>query len=345
MNTIALRQEIQAYCEKEQLFGMLRVTHRDKILLEESFGYADITPKAPFSEKSMFTLYSMSKPFCAIGIMLLKEQGLVDLDAHPGDYLPEAKGFDPRVTVRQLLQHTSGIPDFAPKDGYMQEYAPGYAHKCREHLALLSRYPQFFEPGCGERYSNAGYIICALIIEKLSGMPYADYMRQKVFDPLGMKTAVVDNERLEIPHRVQGHILVDGKATPTPKSHDWMLGGGDMVGTVDDVYCLNKAIKHQLLLTPESWEEILTPSPLNKKGLGCTVTTKNGKASILHNGGSTGFRTMHIQIPADDFDFILLSNSGYCDSGRITLYKIIKAAFYNVNTESETLPEMDKGYI
>lgn len=343
MNLTVLQKELRDYCEKEQLFGVLRVTRRDEILLEQSFGYADIDTKEPFTAESMFTFYSLSKPFCAIGLMLLAEQGLVQLDDHPEKYLPEAAGFDPRVTVRQLLQHTSGIPDFNPKDGYLQELAPGYPQLCRTHLPLLAHHPQFFEPGCGERYSNAGYIIAALIIENMTKTPYAEYMKKRVFEPLGMKTAVVDNEHLEIPHRVQGHGLIDGRAVPIPKSHSWMLGGGDIVGTVDDVYCLNKAIKHQLLLSPEGWKEILTPSPLNKKGLGCTITEKRGELTVLHNGGNDGFRTMHIQLPKDDFDFILLSNSGYCNEGRINVYKAIKKAFYH--NGSETLPEMDKGYI
>lgn len=345
MNISQLKQQLHDYCEKNRLFGMLRVTHRDQILLEQNFGYADVTTREPFTKDSLFTLYSLSKPFCAIGLMLLVDQGLVALDAHPGKYLPEAKDFDCRVTLRQLLQHTSGIPDFAPQDGYLQELAPGYSHKSREHVALLSRYPQFFAPGTNERYSNAGYILCALIIENVSGLLYADYMRQRVFTPLGMKTAVVDHEALEIPHRVQGHALNDGQVIPVPKCHDWALGAGDILGTLDDVYCLNKAIKHRLLLSAESWEEILTPSPLNQKGLGCTVTQKDGQLTIRHNGGNTGFRTMHIQHLENDFDFILLSNSGYCNEGRITLYKLIKRAFFNDSATADPLTEMDKGYI
>ena len=109
------------------------------------------------------------------------------------------------------------------------------------------------------------------------------------------------------------------------------------------MYCLNKAIKHQLLLKPETWEEILTPSPLNSKGLGCSVTTWHDKKRITHNGGYTGFRTLHIQLPEDDFDLILLSNAGFGDA-RGAFSEAIYEAWYGQTDGASTVLEMDKGY-
>ena len=324
---------------------MLRVTYKDEILHKQSFGYANLEAKTPFTEDSLFTLYSISKPFCAIGLLLLADRGLLSLDAHPSTYLPEAKGFDSRVTIRQLLQHTSGVPDFSPTPGYMSAYAPGYAHKCREHLEILSNFPNYFVPGTDTHYSNIGYIISALIIENLSGLTYADYMKAKVFDPLGMKNAAVDNENLVLPNRVQGYSLEEDRVIPTEKSHSWMLGGGDLVGTVEDVYCLNKAIKYQRLLKAETWEQVLTPSPVSSKGFGCTVTHWHGKRRITHNGGHRGFRTLHIQLPEDDFDLIFLSNSGYCNPARSEIAEMIYRAFYDATAKPETPLPMDNLYI
>lgn len=348
MDTAVLSSQLQSFCEANRISGVIRVTHKDQILHSQSFGYACRETQTPFAPDSMFSLYSLSKPFCAIGLLLLADQGLVDIDAHPGKYVPEANGFDSRVTIRQLLQHTSGLPDFASSPGYMAAYAPGYPSKAREHLQILSGFPNFFAPGTADRYSNIGYIISALIIENVSGLSYAEYMRKAVFDPLGAKTAVVDNETLQIPNRVQGYVLRDGQVCPTEKDHNWMLGAGDVVGTADDVYALNRAVKHRLLLKPETWDLVLTPSPLNKKGLGCAVTKWHGKPRIQHNGGASGFRTLHIHLPEEDFDIIFLSNSGYGDSAptvRSEVSEIVYRAFFDASAASEKPLEMDTGYV
>ena len=92
--------------------GYLRITLKDEIIYENSIGYADREKKTEFSSDSMFTFYSVSKPFCAIALLKLYDRGLIDIDRSPGEYVPQALGFDSRVTVRHLLQHISGIPDF-----------------------------------------------------------------------------------------------------------------------------------------------------------------------------------------------------------------------------------------
>lgn len=342
-NYETLRQQIAQYCRENHIFGVLRVTIRGKVAYEQHMGFADWESETPFTDRSMFTLYSLSKPFCAIGLMKLRERGLVDLDAHPAKYVPEAEGFDPRLTVRHLLHHTSGLPDFSQNEDFSRKYYPGQPRKAREHLKLLTGYPAYFAPGTAGLYENVNFILCALIIENVSSTNYASYMRKEVFEPLGMKNALVDHEYLVISNRVTGYALKDNVPTEVEKNHSWLFGAGDMVATVDDVYCLNRAIKHRLLLSEETWQEILTPSPLNKMGMGCTLTTWHGKQRITHNGGSTGFRTLHIQLPEDDFDLIFLSNSGYGDA-RHELAELVHTAFYGSGGDAGERVEMDKGY-
>lgn len=344
MDRNTLREKLSAYCEENRIFGVLRVTHRDRIVWQQSFGYADIQTKEPFDSTSMFTFYSLSKPFCAIGLLRLKDRGLVDLDTHPGVYVPEAAAFDSRVTIRHMLHHLSGLPDF----GLIADFAAvhgGYDHRrVREKLAALSAYPQLFAPGEAARYANINLLLCALIIEAVTGRPYADYMQDEVFAPLGMKTALVDHAGRQVEHRVSGHELTDGVPVPVSAAYDWMLGAGDIIGTVEDVYCLNRAIKHRLLLAPATWAEALTPSPLNQMGMGCTVTAWHGKRRITHNGGHKGFRTLHIQLPEEDFDIILLSNSGYGDA-RAALSEMVYEAFFGADGAYSDTVAMDTGYI
>lgn len=339
-----LKKQIEKYCEENHISGVLRVTLKDKIVYEQNIGFSDFENRIPFDDNSMFTFYSLSKPFCAIGLLKLTDKGLVDLDAHPSKYVAEAKGFNKNVTVYHLLHHISGLPDFEQIEEFNNKYAPGYAKNTREHLKLLTEYPSYFEPGTSSKYANINFVLCALIIENVSGMDYASYMKKEVFEPLGMKTAVIDDENLIIQNRVQGYDFKDGKLIPVEKSHNWLLGAGDIVGTVDDVYCLNKAIKNRNLLSQKSWEMILTPSSINQMGMGCTITEWHTKYRITHNGGHSGFRTLHIQLPEDDFDIIFLSNSGFGDA-RVDISNMIFNAFYNDNNLSDESVEMDKGYI
>lgn len=343
MNYQQLREKITNYCQENQIFGVLRVTVKDKIVYQQEMGYADLERKVPFTDASMFTFYSMSKPLCAIGLLKLKDQGLVDLDAHPSKYVPEAEGFHEKVTIRQMLQHISGLPDFEQIPEFAEKYAPGLPEKTREHLKLLTAYPNYFEPGTAGKYTNINFVLSALIIENVTGVSYPEYMNKEVFEPLGMKTAQIDRGQY-IPNRVQGYDLQDGKSVPVEKWRDWAIGAGDVIGTVDDAYCLNLAIKNRLVLSNETWEEALTPTPINKKAMGSTVIPWHGKHRIFHNGGHMGFRTLHLQLPEDDFDIILMSNSGYGDA-RNDLIEFIYEAFYGEDGSLVEKMDMDTGYI
>lgn len=98
------------------------------------------------------------------------------------------------------------------------------------------------------------------------------------------------------------------QVVPTEYIPCWMLGGGDLIGTVEDVYCLHKVVKEKLLLKPETWTQALTPNPINNKGFGCTATQWHGLRRATHNGGHRGFRTFHVHLPEEDLDVIILSS-------------------------------------
>ncbi len=325
--------------------GSVRVTKQGEIIYEKCFGYSDWEKKLPITKDSVYTLYSMSKPFCAIGLMKLKERGLVDIDRHPAEYVPEMKGFDSRLTIRHMLYHESGLPDFGQIDDFAQNHAPGTPDKIREHLKLLKNYPMLFEPGTGVCYSNINFTVSALIIENVTSMRYDEYMQKEVFGPLGAKTAQIDHVGLELRNRVSGHTKEDGRIVLQDRSLDWMMGGGDVVGTLDDVYCLNLEIKNRKVLKNETWNEMLTPS--EKKGsfaIGCIVMDWNGRCRIQHNGGHKGFRTIHVQLPEDDLDIIFLANCDWKDL-RYPMVNDVYEAYYSAANKRQDMPEMDKGYV
>lgn len=346
---------MKAFCDKLDAFldnyykvnqnsGVLRVTVKDRVVYEKFMGYADIENKTEFSAKSMFTLYSLSKPFCAIGLLKLKDKNLVDINKHPGVYLPEAKGFHPAVTIKHLLNHTSGIPDFDQDTDFRTKYRGETSKQLKEQLLLLTQYDHLFEPGTKGKYANINFLICALIIENISGLSYVEYMKNEVFKPLGMYDAFIDNKALTLEKRVKGYTKNEENIVPVERVTEWIVGGADIVSTVSDVYCLNKAIKGQLLIKPETWNEVLTPSPINSMGYGCTVTNWHNKKRITHNGGWEGFRTIHIQLPDDDFDIIYLSNSAWGDA-RNDIAEAVYKAYYGADCSVHAQVQMDVGYI
>ena len=332
---------LRSYAEEKNFSGIVRVTSHDEIVYSGAFGKASYESGAEFTDVSMFSFYSLSKPFCAIGLLALYDKGLVDIDAHPSLYLPEAKGFDPRVKIRHMLHHVSGIPDLelSLKDIDDKDILN---KSVREQLLAIAKLPMVFEPNTRGMYVNANFVISSLIIESVTGLDYAEYMKKEVFTPLGMKTAVVDTGCIEIPNRVQGYEYRDGRVA-VDKATLWMKGAGDIVGTADDVYRLNHAIKHKLLLKPETWEMALTPSRLNHMGMGCTVVDWYGKHRIIHNGGHTGFRTLHVQLPEYDFDIIILSNNGWGDA-RNEISAALHDIYFGEHTTPNVAVAMDTGY-
>lgn len=335
---------LDEYGKSHVFSGAIRITCNDKMIYQHFLGKADFEDSIPLDEHSVFSLYSLSKPFCAIGFLKLYDKGQIELDAHPGVYLPEMRAFDGRVTLRHMLHHVSGLPDFLQTKEFAEKYINGPYHKLREHLQLLSTYPMLFQPGTADRYANINFLALALIIENVTGSSYADYMKKEVFEPLGMEHACIDEPGSYVPHRVKGYELRGDQLVHIDRAIDWMLGAGDILGTVDDVYCLNKAIKERKILKPETWQEALTPSPINHMGMGCTISDWHGKKRITHNGGHLGFRTLHVQLPEDDFDIILLSNTGFGEA-RHEIAEAIYSIYYGDDGQTASRIAMDKGYI
>ncbi len=335
-------QFLEEFGKTHFLSGTLQLRYKEELIFHRNFGMADYENQIPFSDDSVFSYYSISKPFCAIGIMKQWDKGLVELDAHPGRYVPEAKALHPAVTIRHLLQHTSGIADFEQTEAFRTKYVHGPYENLREHLACISTYPTQFEPGTGGFYANINYCLISLILESVTGMDYGMYMREEVFSPLGLTTAQIDVFGLAVANRVRGYAEAQGKRIPVEKSYDWMRGAGDVIGTAADLYCLNPAIKHRTLLSDAAWKNILTPSPVNGFGFGCTVFPWHSRTCIRHNGGHKGFRTLHFQVAEDDLDLIWLSNFTGCDI-RSALIEAVGSCFYeNADTVNAS---MDKGYI
>lgn len=331
---------LDEYCRIFTFSGFLRITLKDEIIYERPMGFADVEHGVPITADSRFTFYSISKQFCAIGFLLLCDRGLASLSDHPKRYVPEAEGFDERVTFAHMLVHTSGMADF----GELSRLKNAKSFDTREAIAELSTLPSHFAPGTSAHYANINFALTALAIESITGMRYADYMAKEVFSPLGMSDTCIDRNGLLISNRVRGYNFDGiGFCSDTPDLSE-MLGAGDVNGSANDLYKLNLAIKNKLLLRPETWDAVTSSDPVSSYGLGCGVFDWHGKKRVNQSGGHLGFRTLHFQLPEDDFDFILLSNCGYGNS-RNAIAEAAHTAFYGDDGGEKCDFKMDKGYI
>ena len=284
----------------------------------KGYGYANVEHMVPVTEETIFQSGSLGKMFTATGVMLLVEEGKISLADPLTKYFPDAPVSWRNITVRHLLTHTSGIPDYTTDDfDYRKDYT-------EDQLATMA-YAQPLEFPAGSRwnYSNTGYALLGFIIHKASGQFYGDFLRDRVFTPLGMTTTRVISEADIVPNRAAGYHLVGGQL----KNQDWVApqlnttADGSLYFTLRDLLVWNSAVKRRAILTPESWNQILTPVRLNSGntypyGFGWSIDTRGGKALQSHGGSWQGFKTQLSRFVDDDLSIVVLANLAQAQPSR-----------------------------
>jgi CubicO group peptidase (beta-lactamase class C family) len=266
-------------------------------------------------------LGSVSKAFTAMAVVILAEQGKVDFDANAKEWIPELARF-PDVTVRHLLNHTSGLPDYYDEGSPLEEMATASGRDGPlQNAEAASVYQTWGEPvfAPGERYaySNPGYEVLALIGERASGVSFAEFLDREIFTPLGMETAAVrDLPTTEIPGRAIGYAPDEGgEVWREADDHwgNWLVGAGGVYASVEDMYEWDQAL-YRWADSGQRTTEAFTPAVLNDGstsdyGFGWGLSDLLGRNAIHHNGGWVGFRTSFFRFPDDHLSVIVLSNA------------------------------------
>ena len=284
----------------------------------KGYGYANLEHKAPVTDETIFQSGSVGKMFTATALMLLVEDGKVSLSDPVIKFFPDAPTSWREITVRHLLTHTSGIPDYTTSTfDYRKDYSED------ELSRFAYQQPLEFAPGSRWNYSNTGYALLGFIIHKASGKFYGDVLAERVFKPLGMKTAQIISEANIIVDRAAGYHLVNGEL----KNQDWVApklnttADGSLYWSLRDLLAWDTAVKRRAILKPESWEQILTPVRLNSGktypyGMGWFLDERNGKPLQQHGGSWQGFKTQFSRFLGDDLDIIVLVNLAQADPMR-----------------------------
>lgn len=288
------------------------VIHDGKVAFTKAYGLSDLEAGTRASIETDYRLASLTKQFTATAIMLLAEDGKLRYDDHVSDLLPGFPAYGRDITVRHLLTHTSGLwayEDFVPDTATVQV-------KDRDVLALLGRADStYFPPGSAFRYSNSGYAVLALLVERVSGMPFARFLHDRIFEPLGMNGSVAYQEGVStVPNRAFGYSKSDGGFTRTDQSStSAVLGDGGIYTSVADLVHWDHALEtHELL--PEATRElswtpyVLSDGKATNYGFGWFVDQDRGRKRLTHNGETRGFTNAIIRYPSERLSVILLTN-------------------------------------
>lgn len=288
------------------------VIHDGRVAYMHSYGLADVEGRVRATPRSDYRLASLTKQFTATAIMLLVREGKLDYDDKVIDILPGFPTYGRDITVRHLLTHTSGLwayEDFVPDTATVQV-------KDRDVLALLGRADStYFAPGTAFRYSNSGYAMLALIVERISGEPFARFLHDRIFEPLGMNGTVAYEKGVStVPNRAYGYSRRGDAFVRTDQSPtSAVLGDGGIYTSVSDLVRWDHALEGHELVSAEarklSWTPyVLRDGETTSYGFGWFVDQDRGRTRLTHNGETRGFTNAIVRYPDQRLSVIVLTN-------------------------------------
>ena len=301
-----------AYDRPEVPGASVVVIHEGRVVLSRAYGLADLQERTPATPETHYRLASLTKQFTATAILLLVEEGKLRYDDRVVDVLPGFPAYLGEVRVRHLLQHTSGIWDyeaFVPATQSVQV-------KDRDVLELLSRADRtYFPPGTAVRYSNSGYAVLALIVERVGGMPFARFLKERIFSPLGMHTTVAHEEGVStVSRRAYGYVAEGTGFRPRDQSPtSAVLGDGGIYTSVAELVAWNTALDTHALVSADTQRLAWTPVTLpdgssTRYGFGWFVDEDQGRVRLSHHGETSGFTNAIVKYPAQRLTVIVLTN-------------------------------------
>ncbi|MEN7538693.1 serine hydrolase domain-containing protein [Aurantiacibacter flavus] len=320
------------------------VARGDRIVLDRGYGIADLEWNAPVDASTTFRIGSNTKQFTAAAILKLAEQGKLGLDDPLSQYVPEFDTGGRVVTVRQMLNHTSGIPEYT----IQPDFFPNLSRldlTDAELLELVSGKPFDFEPGAEWRYSNTNYYLLGMIVAKASGRPYAAFLQEEFFTPLGLAHTRYGSESEIIPRRAQGYSFdpnTGSLSNDAAISMNVPGGGGGLVSSAGDLVRWQIALTNGRAISTASFEQMIgspveTDQGDTSYGFGLQIGHRDGQRVIKHSGGINGFHSDLIWLPDTALRVAVISNSEAMPSA-VVEERIIAALTNEVPPVPRTTP-------
>jgi CubicO group peptidase (beta-lactamase class C family) len=310
---------VTAEMQRQKITGLsVAIVRRDSILLARGFGFANLEHRVPASDSTVYQSGSLGKQFTATAVGMLAQQGRLSLDERITRWFPEGRGTWDSVTVRHLLTHTSGVPDYTDS---MIDLRKDYTEEQLVRFAAKQRLD--FPAGTSWSYSNTGYLLLGVIVHRVTGRFYGDVLQELLFEPLGMRTRVISEADI-VPNRAAGYRLVDEQV----KNQEWVspslntTADGALYLTVNDLAKWAMALKQQRVPGRRVLEEAWTPVRLADGGTfpygyGWDLGPQRRHRRIGHTGSWQGFKTAIFRYPELDLSVAVLANLAEATPGPI----------------------------
>jgi CubicO group peptidase (beta-lactamase class C family) len=317
----AVDQYIRAEMQKRHIPGLaLLVAREGKIVRAQGYGFSNLELQVPVKPETIFQSGSMGKQFTATAVMMLVEEGKVALDDPLTKYFPGAPPAWNQVTVRNLLSHTGGFGDYPDNFDFRRDYTED------ELLKIVESIPLAYPPGTKYDYSNLGFLTLGILIHRVSGEFYGDFLEQRIFRPLGMTTTRVISEADIIPNRAAGYRWAKGEW----KNQEWVsptlntTADGALYFSILDLAKWDAALYTEKLLKRSSLDQMWTVAKYkdgtpnsSHYGFGWFIDTINGHRVIEHGGQWQGFNTNISRYVDDKLTVVVLTNLDHCEPGEI----------------------------
>lgn len=318
---------VNGYLKKKQIPGCAVLVRKDgEVVHSAGYGIANLEHGVKVTPKTVFQSGSVGKQFTAMAVMMLVEEGKLSLGDRVSKFLKVPSTWS-KMTVRHLLTHTSGLGDYPEKFSLQKDYTE------EELLKMVTAQELEFEPGEEWSYSNLGYLTLGILIHKVTGEFYGDFLQKRIFKKLGMSSTRIINETDIIPNRAAGYQLEKEEL----KNQEWVApsvnttADGSLYFTIEDMARWDEALDKQTLLSPESFKQMWTPAELNNGeeasyGFGWNIE-KNalGHRLIEHGGAWQGFATYIGRHPDDHLSVVVLCNRAGANAAYIAN---VVAGFY-----------------
>ena len=305
-NVSRMEQVIQTFVDRKQFMGAVLVARGADVLLDKGYGFADLELNVPASPKTKFRMGSVTKQFTAAAILLLQERGKLNVSDPIKKYMPDAPAAWDKITIFNLLTHTSGIPNFTSFADYAS--LEPFATTPEQLVARFREKPLDFHSGEEWSYSNSGYVLLGYLIGKISGENYAQFVKESIFKPLGMADSGYDSNSAIIQNRASGYAQgPNGLVNAGYIDMTIPLSAGGLYSTTEDLLRWEQGLFGGKLLSGASFKAMTTPFK-NDYAFGLRVHAVDGHQVIEHPGGIEGFNTLLAYYPEDKFTVIVLGN-------------------------------------
>ncbi len=312
---------VRSEMQRQRVPGVaLLVSRGGKIVQAEGFGLSNVELQVPVKPETVFQSGSVGKQFTATAVMMLVEEGKVGLDDPLTKYFPDAPAAWKEVTVRELLSHTAGFGDYPDKFNFRKDWTED------QELKLVESIPLAYPPGTKWDYSNLGYLTLGILIHRVTGEFYGDFLQQRIFHPLDMQTTRIISEADIIPNRAAGYRLVKGEL----KNQEWVApmvnttADGSLYFSILDLAKWDAALYTEQLLKRSSLDQMWTPAKLKNGqpnedgyGFGWSIEDRHGHHVVSHTGAWQGFKTAIARYVNDQLTVVVLTNLAEAKPGAI----------------------------